>query len=594
LVVFRDAPALPPPAAPEVRIDCDPTDDRRLVEELSQARDELQAALTEAQSSKEDLKASHEEMTSINEELQSTNEELETSKEELQSLNEELVTLNAQLQAKMAELESTSSDLESLLASTDIAVLFLDPSLRIRRFTPATRALLDLIAGDVGRPVAALAWRFDDPRLEEDCRAVLERLLPIEREVAGANKRCYLRRVLPYRTIDNRIDGVVVTFFDVTVSRRAEEIIRASEERMRLILASATDYAVFTLDARRNVTGWSPGAEAVFGYSENEMIGRLGDVLFTPDDQTAGEPEREASSAQETGRAADERWYVRKDGTRFFANGVLTQLGVGGPSGFVKVLRNLTDRKQMEDELRAARDELGMRVSERTADLAKTVKALETEIGRRRELSRQLVQASEAERRRVSRDLHDTASQILAGLSLAAGALQREAGLSPAGKEKAEEVSLLAESLSKELHVVAVRLRPTALDDVGLATALTELVQNWSNRTGVGAEIGVIGIDQERLPAEVETVIYRVVQEALTNIAKHAGATKVSVLVNRLGTEAQVAVEDDGHGFDRGATESRRLGLAGMRERVEVVGGTLEIETTAGSGTTILARIPLA
>jgi two-component system CheB/CheR fusion protein len=363
VVSFEERGEILPPAP------ADAAENGRTAEEDRRLRGELQSTIEELQTSNEELKASNEEVMSINEELQSSNEELETSKEEMQSLNEELRTLNAQLRAKMEEHLGASSDLTSLLSSTDIAVLFLDPSFRIRRYTPAIRDLMDLIATDVGRPLAALARQFDDPHLNEDTRAVLDRLVPIGREVSGGNGRHYLRRVLPYRTADNRIDGVVITFVDITDRKRAEESVRASEERLQLIVASATDYAIFTLDDDRTVTSWSPGAAATFGYTDGEMIGRPADLLFAPEDQQRGVPEAEAADARRDGRASDERWHVRRDGTRFYASGVLTPLGTSGVGGFVKVLRDLTDRKGLEDELRRAHDEMEARVAERTAQL---------------------------------------------------------------------------------------------------------------------------------------------------------------------------------------------------------------------------------
>jgi two-component system, chemotaxis family, CheB/CheR fusion protein len=208
-------------------------------EALRRLRAELQRTVEELQTSNEELRASNEEVMSINEEFQAANEELETSREEMQSLNEELTTVNAQLRAKVEEHLATSSDLSSLLSSTDIAVLFLDTAFRIRRYTPAVRGLLDLIASDVGRPLAALARRFDDPHLDADARTVLERLVPVEREVAAADGRYYLRRVLPYRTADNRIDGVVVTFVDISARKQAEEALRASEEQFRRAVEDA-------------------------------------------------------------------------------------------------------------------------------------------------------------------------------------------------------------------------------------------------------------------------------------------------------------------------------------------------------------------
>jgi two-component system CheB/CheR fusion protein len=190
--------------------------------ELVRVRDELQSAVEELQTGNEELKASHEEVVSMNEELQSTNEELETSREEMQSLNEELTTVNAQLHAKMEEHQAARNDLTSLLASTDIAVLFLDTKFRIRRFTPAVKDLLDMIQGDVGRPLSDLAQKFSDPELVRDSESVLERLIPVQREIGADGGRWFMRRILPYRTADNRIDGVVVTFVDITDRKRSE------------------------------------------------------------------------------------------------------------------------------------------------------------------------------------------------------------------------------------------------------------------------------------------------------------------------------------------------------------------------------------
>ena len=198
-------------------------DSGELAAELKTVRDELQSTIEELQTSNEELKASNEEVTSINEELQSSNEELETSKEELQSLNEELTTVNTQLTVKMEELERTSSDLDSLLSSTDIAVIFLDTRFRIRRYTPAVKRLFDLIPGDVGRPLGDLAQRFEDIRLAVDAQQVLDSLVPVEAEVRSESGRWYTRRVLPYRTGDNHIEGVVITFLDITERKNAQE-----------------------------------------------------------------------------------------------------------------------------------------------------------------------------------------------------------------------------------------------------------------------------------------------------------------------------------------------------------------------------------
>jgi two-component system CheB/CheR fusion protein len=213
------------------------TDEHNELErELRTVREELQSTIEELESSNEELKASNEEVTSINEELQSTNEELETSKEELQSLNEELTTVNAQLQAKIEELESTTNDLMNLLSSTNIAVIFLDTALRIRRFTPAVRDLLELIPSDLGRPIEHLAQKFVGGNLVQDAQQVLDSLVPLESEIRSTSGRFYIRRILPYRTADNRIAGIVVTFFDISERKRAEESVRAAQSRLQTIV----------------------------------------------------------------------------------------------------------------------------------------------------------------------------------------------------------------------------------------------------------------------------------------------------------------------------------------------------------------------
>ena len=289
--------------------------------------------------------------------------------------------------------------------------------------------------------------------------------------------------------------------------------------------------------------------------------------------------------------AADERWHLRKDGSRFYASGVLTPFGAGDAHGFVKVLRDLTDRKRMEDDLREARDRLEERVNERTAELTAALEALEAAVARRADLSRRLARAQEDERRRVSRELHDSVGQLLAGLALAVKAVGAPGELPPSAAERLAEVQRVADALGKEAHALAVRLRPTSLDDLGLEAALGQLVSEWSARTGSRADFHATGLG--RLPPEVETTIYRVVQEALTNVAKHARATQVSVTVSRHEGVAMAVVEDDGAGFDLESTPKGRLGLLGMRERVELVGGGLDIESRPGSGTTVGVRIPV-
>ncbi len=205
---------------------------RELQNELKHARDEVQAGREEMQTSQEELKSMNEELQSTNEELQSTNEELMTSKEEMQSLNEELQTVNAELQAKLDELSGTNNDMKNLLNSTDIATVFLDNELHVRRFTLQAKTIIKFIATDVGRPITDLASDLLYPALVKDAHEVLRTLVFSERSIATQDGRWFTVRIMPYRTVDNRIDGVVITFADITAAKKIEADLR---EQHRLL-----------------------------------------------------------------------------------------------------------------------------------------------------------------------------------------------------------------------------------------------------------------------------------------------------------------------------------------------------------------------
>ena len=184
------------------------------------------------QTSQEELRSANEELQSANEEMQSTNEELTTSKEEMQSMNEELQTVNAELQVKVDELMHASNDMKNLLDSTDIATLFLDKDLNVRRFTPQTTKIIKLITADAGRPITDLASELCYPELAEDARGVLRKLASVEKPVNAHDGRWFTVRIMPYRTLDDRIDGVVITFSNITVSKALEAKLRGQHAQL--------------------------------------------------------------------------------------------------------------------------------------------------------------------------------------------------------------------------------------------------------------------------------------------------------------------------------------------------------------------------
>jgi two-component system CheB/CheR fusion protein len=337
----------------------------QLEDELQATREDLQSTIEELESSNEELKASNEEVMSMNEELQSANEELETSKEELQSLNEELATVNSQLQDRIEDLGRESDDMANLMAATEIATIFLDADLNIKRFTPPTGRLLNLLATDVGRPFRNFAPKFTDDTLAEDCERVLRTAQPVEKEIHSDEDRWYLRRILPYRTTGDRIGGVVVTFIDVTERVRAE----ARARRLADVLLQATD-AVIVRDLSGRIIAWNRGAETLYGYSEADAQAmRIRDIV--PDDSC----DRTAEFAQRIqGGETIEPFETQRrtlDGRvlHVWVSVTAQKDDAGRPAAIATVERDITARRHAEGEARRLNEELEARVAERTAAL---------------------------------------------------------------------------------------------------------------------------------------------------------------------------------------------------------------------------------
>ncbi|MEI6179821.1 MAG: CheR family methyltransferase [Chloroflexales bacterium] len=274
-------------------------------------------------------------------------------------------------------------------------------------------------------------------------------------------------------------------------------------------------------------------------------------------------------------------------------------------SGIVITFADITTLKRAKTILQEAHTELEQRVAARTQDLALANAALQAQIVERtrgeqirQQLLQQLVTAQEEERRHIARELHDQMGQDLTALILSLKALQDRLVHDSNTAERIRQIQAMAVHIGEEVRSLAVQLRPSALDDLGLGSALNTYSEQWSARTHVAADLHTSGLERARLPLTVEITIYRLVQEALTNVLKHAQATQVSVIVEQQAHEVRVIVEDNGVGFVtplawNDLASARQLGLIGMQERIALLGGALTIETALGSGTTIFARIPL-
>ena len=354
MIIFREA-APPAPAPP--RDDSPPETESALAadleRELRSTREHLQTTIEELEAANEQLQSANEELLSTNEELQSANEELQTSKEEQQSINEELQTVNVELVRKVEELDRANGDLKNLFASTHIATLFLDGELRIKKFSPAATELFRVIDGDVGRPITDIAATFTDQTLLAEVREVLVTLSPRDREVYRADgDRWYIRRVRPYRSIENVIDGVVITLVDITELKQAQERIAA----LAAIVDSSED-AIIGLAPDGVITSWNGGAERIYGYTAAEVVGTPFAALYPPDGRDGLEAERARAIRGEHVDSADIAG-VCKDG--HVVDLLLTLSPVRDATGQVTALaaiaHDVTERRRAELLLRRSEE----------------------------------------------------------------------------------------------------------------------------------------------------------------------------------------------------------------------------------------------
>ena len=384
--------------------------------------------------------------------------------------------------------------------------------------------------------------------------------------------------------LDGRPGGQIIVR-DIGERKRAAEALRASEHRFQLLLDSVQDYAIVMLDRDGRVTSWNEGAERIVGWQEAEILGREFACLYAPEDAAAGKPRRNLDTAAARGAFEDEGWRVRKDGSRFWANVVITPVRDAAAVllGFAKITRDLTEQRQTEEALR-----------ERQAEAQRGRRRLET-------LSQRLLQAQETERRIIARELHDQIGQALTAVKLNLQSLRSAAG-GVSGENGAalplEESVEIVEQAMQAVRSLSLELRPSVLDDLGLAAALRWYADRQARRAGFRVRVQT-QLPAERLRFELETACFRVVQEALTNVARHAGAALVEVDVRAEDGRLHLTVRDDGGGFDvtgvwRGATAHGCIGLDGMEERVRLLGGQFAIESQPGHGTTVQARFPLS
>jgi len=374
---------------------------------------------------------------------------------------------------------------------------------------------------------------------------------------------------------DAEMDAVCMVATDLSEQKRAERerllaerALQMKEEHHQLILSHIKDYAIYMLDSAGNVASWDLGAERLKGYSAEEVMGRHFSFFYAQEDVARKKPEHDLHVAAAEDRMEMECWRVRRDGSRFWANVILTPLrdASGELQGFINVTRDVTDRKRAEEDLQR--------------------------------LSARLMNLQDQERRRIARELHDSEGQNLSVLLMTLSKIKNTCpGLDQGSKAALSESIEIANQCLREIRTLSYLLHPPLLDEFGLVSALQWYVEGFSQRSGIDVELN-LPPTLNRAPSELETSVFRLVQEGLTNIHRHSGSRTASIALRENGAAIVLSVEDHGKGMDVAALSRRNgnsgagIGIAGMKERVRELGGTLEIESRPGK-TRLTATLPL-
>ncbi len=546
----------------------------QLEKSLKWNNEELGGVVEELEGANEDLKNSNEEIMSMNEELQSANEELETSKEELQSLNEELSTVNVELLEKVTDLDIANNDILNLLASTDIATLFLDAELSIQRFTPPTVQLLNVRATDIGRPLSDITTRFVDEFFLNDCQKVIRDATPLQSTLEGENSRMYLRRILPYRSQGDQVVGVVITFVDLTDRLLLEKSLKESKDHLEAILDSAVD-AILTIDEQGVISRINPATETLFGQPRQNILGKSVVSLLTL-----------ADSEQPNLVPSIQALPMPKFGT----------------GNYLELKAKRRDNKDFDAELTVSR-----------IDHSSLFIVVIRDVSQRMDLQKKVLEIASDEQRRIGQELHDGTQQELTGLTLIAGTIEdffRQKEHSDSNgieaftidKNEIKRLTLTASKLVQGLneanrHVQSLShgIMPVQIDVKGLHSALTELAHETTVEGKVDCncvQSGLLTIDSNA----VATHLFRIAQEAVNNAQRHGAAKTISISLVGEAHQLILEIADDGCGMDKSVMTSigkpnHGTGLQIMEYRANVIGGRLSILKGKINGTIVRCTI---
>ncbi len=365
--------------------------------------------------------------------------------------------------------------------------------------------------------------------------------------------------------------------------------IRDTEEGFKLLVNSIKDYAIIILDTQGRIQSWNEGAERIKGYTTNEIIGKHISIFYLQKEAADGMPEKNLEATRANGRHETEGWRLRKDGSRFWADVVFNSLydNAGNLRGFAKMTRDITLRKQLQDQLKKMNAELEKQVLEKTKEIRQSYENI-------RLLASHLQNVREEERAAISREIHDQLGQQLTGLKMDVSWLSKKLNSTDESiKGKIKGILELLDSTIRMVRKIATELRPSILDDLGLIEAMKWQSQEFEKRSEIKIRFNSM-LPEIKIANHIVIALFRIYQESLTNVARHANATEVCTSITRRNHQLVLTISDNGQGFDTGNIASKRtLGLLGMKERAQMIGGNYEISSKPGKGTTVSITVPL-
>ncbi|HEX2995711.1 MAG TPA: PAS domain-containing protein, partial [Anaerolineales bacterium] len=560
----------------------------QLQTEIQHLREQLQITVEEYDSSNEEMKAANEELQSINEEYRSATEELETSKEELQSVNEELQTVNSEMRSKLDEISRAHQELENLMGATEIATLYLDRELRIQRYTAGVQELFNILTVDRGRRISDLTHRLGYNQFVEDAEQVLRKLIPVEREVQREDDRWFLMRLRPYRTVEDHIEGVVITFIDVTELKKTEQELRNAQgtleqrvnERTRELdkanqrISQARDlfYALFHANPiptslTRLEDGMFIDANDAYleyySFARENLIGRTSEELHLPLSQNIRPRLVERVQQEGTLRNVE----VQSAHPSGEERTILTSLQlttVENSPALITAFIDITDRVRAEQQVRA--------------------------------LASELTVAEQAERHRVAQILHDDLQQRIFAIQMQLGFLKdayEKNDLKAFEADFPQMETWLAEAI-QVTRQLSVDLSPPILRGEGLVEAILWLASQMKDQYGLEVDIEANG-ESGQIDEKLRVLVFYAVRELLFNVVKHAETLKARVNFERFDHQLRVTVSDEGKGFDDvKVMKDPQIahGLLIVRHRLNLLGCNMDVQSQPGKGTKVIIEVP--